>query len=139
MPLPVRTAHAHDCLECYQCDSSTNESFPFCDDYYWHTLSKAKKSTLIVGCVEPYLFCIKKETIVSGKKTTQRGCVKDVDSQGHEVIEGCIRGTNESTQTKVTLCFCQKLLCNSANKHSLAQFSLIFMFLSHFVWIFFKF
>ena len=122
--LSIQTAIVHSqyeevfrvCLECYQCSSKSDDIFPYCDDYYWHTLTDSVKYDLLISCPHGKGdYCVKKETEISETRTTIRGCTGKKDNQGNLLSKGCINVSVNDTQEDV-YCFCDKPKCNFAFK-----------------------
>lgn len=108
-----------ECLECYQCSSSTNVSIPLCDDEYFWFSPHVQRESYVQGC-PPFIpqFCIKKEVTVKGVRHTQRGCIPGKDSKGNKIINGCMVIQNISADSVTSVCFCDRPKCNGSKRQN---------------------
>lgn len=96
-------------LICYQCNSTSNEAIPSCQIGYFRFNKPWQKLMYRFQC--PYHmadYCFLIEENFGGEKRTSRGCYGRNDKNAREVKTGC------SVEENRTMCFCERMLCNSS-------------------------
>jgi len=109
-------------ITCYQCNSTTLDIFPTCDNIQRYTLFPETSLDLLIRCPEGSKFCLKKVTTrADGVRETIRGCSyvcppesdPEVCKTMHEVGCGTLKSSTSSTAFS-KVCFCDTDECNSA-------------------------
>lgn len=98
-------------LMCYQCTSSSNDTFPICDTAYFKVTTKLERNNRTVHCSKKFNnFCVKRIISKNGITQTYRGCKGIFDNLRNQLKTGCI--TFETKNEKNIICICNKDLCN---------------------------
>lgn len=99
-------------LECYQCESLSNQTEPLCDEDFWRLTTPSEKNQFRTLCPRRRsAFCMKLVVWHKGVAKTTRGCFNHQDSRGVQLRVGCSRSIHEGDRGGV-VCMCNTRLCN---------------------------